>query len=129
MVTAGAGRGAALAVLLGAAALLAVAVDSDAAGRLLALPAAVVLAAVGIRDLALRPVLRADTAGLEVVVGLRRRQLSWPEVHGLRVVDDRRTPLLEVDLGSTLVVLTRRRLGRPPDVVLDELLALQRCGP
>ena len=79
--------------------------------------------------LALRPVLRADTAGLEVVVGLRRRQLSWPEVHGLRVVDDRRTPLLEVDLGSTLVVLTRRRLGRPPDVVLDELLALQRCGP
>ena len=37
------------------------------------------------------------------------------------MITDRRTPLLELDLGDTLVVLARGRLGRPPQDVLAEL--------
>lgn len=114
-------------VLVGAGVLVGVAgLSTDATGRLLALPAALLLAALGARDLLLRPVLRADDDGLDVVVGLHRRRVGWAEVERMRVVTDRRTPLLEIDLADTLVVLSRSRLGRPPGVVLDELLALQR---
>jgi hypothetical protein len=43
----------------------------------------------------------------------------------MRVVRDRRTEVLELDLGRTLAMLSRARLGRPPAQVLDELLALR----
>lgn len=126
VVAAGPTRAAGAALLLAAAVLVAVAAAADTPGRLLALPAALVLAGLGLRDLLLRPVLRADTEALEVVVGLRRHRFAWSQVQRLRLVTDRRTPLLELDLGDTLVVLTRARLGRPPDLVLAELLDLHR---
>ena len=126
VVAAGPARSVAFAWLAGAVLLLVVAVSVDTAGRLLALPAAVVVAGLGLRDLVLRPVLRADAEAVEVVVGLRRHRFAWSQVQRLRLVTDRRTPLLELDLGDTLVVLTRQRLGRPPDVVLAELLDLHR---
>jgi hypothetical protein len=37
------------------------------------------------------------------------------------VITDRRTPLLELDLDHTVVVLSRRRLGTAPYLVLEEL--------
>jgi hypothetical protein len=43
----------------------------------------------------------------------------------LRVVTDRRAPLLEVDLEHRVLVLSRGRLGRSPHEVLDELEALR----
>ena len=58
-------------------------------------------------------------------MGLRRVHAAWPAVERLRVVTDRRTPLLEIDLGGTLVVLGHVRLGRAPADVLAELLALK----
>lgn len=97
----------------------------DTGGRVLALPAALVAVALGLRDLLLRPVLRADRTGLEVVTGLRRLHLAWADIARLRVVRDRRTPLLEIDLGDDVIVLGRLRLARPPDAVLAELLAVQ----
>lgn len=121
-------RGTAYALLLAAAVLIAAALVGDAAGRVLALPAALLLAGLAARDLVLRPVLRADATGMEVLVGVQRVRAAWPEVEQVRVVTDRRTPLLEIDLGSTLVVLTRHRLGRPPAEVLDELLAVQAAS-
>jgi hypothetical protein len=124
---AGPTRTAAWALLAGAAALLVVGLVADAGGRLLALPAAVLLAGLAARDLALRPVLRADAAGLDVVVGLRRRRVDWAQVERLRVVQDRRTPVLEIDLGATLVLLTRGRLGRSPALVLQELRDVRGC--
>ena len=126
MVTAGPPSTAPVALLLAAGALLLLGRVADAGGRVLAWPAAALLAGAALRDLLLRPVLSAGPAGLQVVTGLRRRSVPWSAVERLRVVRDRRTPLLEIDLGDTLVVLSRFRLGRPPEDVLSELSALQR---
>lgn len=100
-------------------------VPADAIGRLLLLPAAGVLLGISLRDLLLRPTLSATPEGLTVVSGLRRVWLPWAEVHGLRVVTDRRAPLLEIDLGDTLVVLSRARLGAAPWQVLEQLDSLR----
>ena len=107
--------------LLAALALLAGTGVADPAGRVLLVPAGVLLALLAARDLLLRPVLEADTAGLSVVDGWRRRPLAWSQVEAVRLVTDRRVPLLELDLGRRVVVLSRRRLGRPPTEVVDEL--------
>ncbi len=115
-----------MALLLAAGALVLLGAVADAGGRVLAWPAAALLAGCALRDLLLRPVLQAGPAGLQVVTGLRRRSVPWSSVERLRVVRDRRTPLLEIDLGDTLVVLSRFRLGRAPEDVLSELSALQR---
>ncbi len=92
---------------------------------LLALGAAVVLA-VGLRDLLLRPTLVVDRDGLILIDGLARVQAPWADVERLRIVTDRRTPLLEIDLGARVVVLGRRRLGAAPYLVLEELEAMRR---
>ena len=125
VVTAAPARSTALLLLAGAVLLALVALAADPHGRLLAAPAALLLAALGLRDLLLRPVLAAGAWGLEVVTGLRRRHVPWHSLEGLRVVTDRRTPLLELDLGTTLVVLPRSRLGRDPQEVLAELDAVR----
>jgi hypothetical protein len=110
----------AFAVVLAVVALL-----SDPAGRLLTAPAAVAVLALGIRDLRSGPLLRADAEGVEVQQGLRRIRVAWAQVERMRVVRDRRTELLELDLGSTLALLSRQRLGRLPDDVLADLLAIR----
>ncbi|MEO6204604.1 MAG: PH domain-containing protein [Mycobacteriales bacterium] len=98
---------------------------SDPAGRLLTGPAA--LAALLMAGFELRggPVLRADPEQVEIRQGWRRVRTSWTSVERMRVVKDRRTELLELDLGDTTVLLSRTRLGRLPDEVLTELLALR----
>jgi hypothetical protein len=122
-------RAAALALLALAAVLAVVATRTDATGALLAAPAAVVALGLGLRDLVLVPVLRADADGLVVVRGLRRRAVPWADVRRLRVVDDRRSALLELDLDDDVVLLSRGRLGRDPRAVLDELQALRGRHP
>lgn len=124
-VVAGPERSSSWAVLGGAGVLALACLVADRAGQLLTGTAALVLAAAAVRDLVLRPVLHADAEGLSVVTGLRRRAVPWPEVERLRVVTDRRTPVLELDLGHTLVVLTRWRLGRAPALVLEQLRAVR----
>jgi hypothetical protein len=118
-------RAAAVALLLLAVVLVVVATQTDATGTLLAAPAAVVALGLGLRDLLLVPVLRADATGLVVVHGLRRQTVAWSDVRRLRVVDDRRSTLLELDLEDDVVLLSRGRLGRDPRAVLDELQALR----
>ena len=119
---AGPGRTAALA-LVGLAAVLAVlGATSDAAGALLALPAAAVALGLGLRDLLLQPVLQADAHGLDVVQGLRTRHVPWADVVRLRTLTDRRAVLLEVELaGDEVLLLSRGRLGRDPRDVLEEI--------
>lgn len=124
MVTAGPAPAASGVLVAAGLLLVGVGATADPAGRLLAWPAALLLLAVAGRDLLLRPVLRADAAGVEVVTGLRRRAVAWSDVERVRVVTDRRAPLLELDLGDTLVLLSRLRLGRPPEAVAAELSAL-----
>jgi hypothetical protein len=105
--------------------LLVVAARSDPAGRLLALPAAVIVLGLSIRDFASGPVLRAGPVGVEVLQGLRRVSAEWGQVERMRVVKDRRTEMLELDLGGRLALLSRNRLGRLPAEVLTDLLAIR----
>jgi hypothetical protein len=108
---------------------LAGAVPAPPVGRVLLVPAALLLIVVGARDLFLAPTLAADAVGITVVDGLRRRDATWAELERMRVVTDRRTPLLELDLGDTVVVLSRRRLGAPPYVVLEQLEQARAAPP
>jgi hypothetical protein len=112
--------------LLAAAAVLAVVtVLSDPAGRLLTAPAAVAALVLGIRDLRSGPVLVADAGGVSVNTGWRRVRAPWAEVERMRVVRDRRAELLELDLGRTMVLLSRTRMDRLPADVLTDLLAVR----
>lgn len=125
LVLAGPPRAQPYALLAAAVAVAALGAASDAPGRLLGGACAVVLAALAVRDLVLAPVLEADREGLWVVAGLRRRHLLWSEVTRVRLVRERRTPLLELDTLETVVLLSRWRLGRPAADVVEELLALK----
>ena len=112
--------------LLATAAVLAVVtVLSDPAGRLLAAPAAVAALVLGLRELRGGPVLAADADGISVHAGWRPLHVAWSEVERMRVVRDRRAELLELDLGRTVVLLSRTRLGRLPEDVLTDLLAVR----
>lgn len=97
----------------------------DRLGWVILVPAALCAAAFGLRDLLLTPVLSADADGLCVLDGVRRVSAGWGEVQRLRIVRDRRTALLEIDLGDHVVVLSRRRLGTAPENVLAELEQLR----
>lgn len=111
-----------------AAGLAVVTARSDPAGQLLSAPACLAALAVGLRDLRRRPLLRADGAGLTVLDGWRRVTASWQQVERMRVVKDRRTELLELDLGTTMLLLPRSRLGRSAQDVLDDLLAIREVS-
>jgi hypothetical protein len=100
--------------------------SSTAPGLVLLVVAGLLLVGVGLRDLLLTPVLAADSAGVQVRATLTRDTTTWQQVDGLRVVRDRRVPLLELDLAGQLVVLSRRRLGRHPDEVLTALEQVRR---
>ncbi len=126
--TAGPGRTGSVLLLLAAVGLLAGATAADPAGRLLLVAAALWLAVLAGRDLLLAPVLDADLEGLRVVDGWRRLEVAWSGVEDVRLVTDRRAPLVELDLGDRLVVLSRRRLARLPSEVVDELTALWTVG-
>ena len=104
---------------------LALAATADPLGRVLLLPLGLGLAATAARDLLLGPALCADADGVHVVDGLHRRSAGWEQLQRLRVVTDRRSPLLELDLGEQVVVLSRGRLGAAPSLVLAELEELR----
>jgi len=115
-------------MLLLAAALAAVAVLVDSAGRLLAGPAAVIALGVAVRELRGGPLLVADSTRVVVRQGWRTVAAPWPQVERMRVIKDRRAELLEIDIGRTVLLLSRARLGRYPADVLTDLLALRGAG-
>jgi len=110
-----------LTAMTGAAAVLVAGLSfaTDAAGRLLLLLAAVILAGYALTDLVFRPRLAVDSAGIRVRSPLARADLAWPEVAAVRA-DERnryglRSVTLEIDAGEQLIVLSRRALGAAPD--------------
>lgn len=114
-----------LALLAGAVVLAAVTGVADAGGRLLAAPAALLALVLAVRELRGGALLRADREGVVVRQGWRTVSAGWDRVERLRVVKDRRAELLEIDVGATVLVLSRQRLGRYPADVLDDLQALR----
>ena len=116
---------AAPAQLLGAVLCAVGVVPADGPGAFLLVVGALGLLGSGVRDLVQRPVLRADAGGLVLAQGLGHRTVAWTDLERVQVVVDRRAPLLELDLGDAVHVLSRRRLGRSPQSVLDDLEALR----
>ena len=114
-------------VLLGAlvAAMIVTVAFADPAGQLLAVPAAAVASLLIARDLLLGPVLQADAEGLSVLSGWRRVRAHWSEVESMTVRVDRRAPMLDLDLGATVIVLGRTRLGQSPTEVLAALQSVR----
>lgn len=114
-----------LTVLAGLTALVAlvVLVLADTGGRLLCVPVLLGAAALVVRDLVCGPLLHADAEGLDVLDGVRRVRVAWVDVERIRVVKDRRTPVLEVDTGNAVVALSGTRLGQHPADVMEALQA------
>ncbi|MFN2540020.1 MAG: PH domain-containing protein [Mycobacteriales bacterium] len=118
-------RGWGVAELVAAAVLLASLPLVDHLGWVILVPAALCAAGFGLRDWLLTPVLAADADGIAVLDGVRRISAGWGQVQRLRTVRDRRSTLLEIDLGEHVVVLSARRLGAPVEEVLAALDGLR----
>ena len=104
-------------------------VAGDAAGRLLAGCAAVVLAAYVATDLLFRPRVLATTAGVVINSPLLRASLAWSEIEDVRAdVRQRlglRSTTLEIDAGATLAVLSRRAIGADPEAAAALITAFR----
>ena len=116
--------------VVAALALIAVAVLSgDLGGRLLGGAAGLLLVAVAVHDLVLRPVLVVEGDGIVVATVGGRRRLVWSQVERIDASTDIRrgvrSRLLEIDAGGTLVLLSQRRLGREPADVVEEIAAVR----
>jgi hypothetical protein len=119
---------------LGGVLLVLAALTLDAGGRLLVGAAGVLLLAVALRDVVLRPRLAADEAGVVVRTLGGSTRLPWPDLR-VRLRTTRRlgtrSRLLELDTAGgpddagTLVVLGRRDLGTDPAAVAQALEALR----
>jgi hypothetical protein len=119
--------------LFAAVALASTIAGADAVTIAIALLGALVLALQALRDV-LAPVrLAADLHGLTVVSGFAgRRRIPWSVIERIRV-DERtrfgvRSPLLEIDTGETLHLISARELGAPCDEVVQSLAALRTGG-
>ncbi|MCM3883601.1 PH domain-containing protein [Frankia sp. R82] len=99
----------------------------DGAGRLLLGVVAAGLGVLAVRDLLARPTLRVDPGGLDLVDGLRRRQLPWAAVLRVRagtVTHNRRAVhlrTLEVETIDGPILLTRRQLGADPGPIAERI--------
>jgi len=118
----------AVALLAGLVVLL-LAVLADPAGRLLLGVAALGLLTVGAADLALRPRLAADRAGVQVRTLASRHRLPWSAIQRVDVDEHTRYGLtsrtLELEAGELFVVLGKRTLGADPRDVADVLARIR----
>ncbi|TDD01269.1 PH domain-containing protein [Nonomuraea deserti] len=103
---------------------------ADVGGVILAVPAAVLLGAMGLRDLLVPVRLAADESGITVVHGFAgRRHVPWEAICDIKVDVRRRwglrSEMLEIDTGDFLHVFSPHELGASPT---DVAAALRRRG-
>ena len=105
-------------------------VDGDVRGVILAVPATVLVGAMGVRDLLVPVRLSADPSGITVVRGFAgRRHVPWEAIEDVKVDVRRRfglrSEMLEIDTGDYLHVFSAHELGASPTEVAA---ALRRRG-
>ncbi|GID97284.1 PH domain-containing protein [Amorphoplanes digitatis] len=123
--------------LLGAVAvvvLVAVSGREDPVQLVLGGVATAALTAWAARDLIAPVRLSADTSGVTVVTGFRRRRhLAWPQIERVRVERSERlglrSSLLEIDAGESLHMFSTSDLGAEPEEVAEALNALRANAP
>ncbi|MDP4508152.1 PH domain-containing protein [Nonomuraea turcica] len=102
----------------------------DVRGVILAVPAAVLVGAMGLRDLIVPVRLAADESGITVVHGFAgKRHVPWEAIWDIKVDVRRRwglrSEMLEIDTGDHLHVFSPQELGASPTEVAA---ALRRRG-
>jgi hypothetical protein len=105
-------------------------IAGDVGGVLLAVPAAVLIGAMGLRDLLVPVRLAADESGITVVHGfMGKRHVPWDAIWDVKVDVRRRwglrSEMLEIDTGDHLHVFSPHELGASPTEVAA---ALRRRG-
>ncbi|HVA60857.1 MAG TPA: hypothetical protein VNG13_10045 [Mycobacteriales bacterium] len=98
----------------GALALIAAAIFTDPAGRVLAGAGGILLIGEGARSRALRPTIALTRSGIWVVATWRRELLPWPEVTAVRAVTLgylTRARALEIETVDRIIVLAGYRVG------------------
>jgi hypothetical protein len=104
--------------------------EGDVRGVILAVPAAVLIGAMGLRDLLVPVRLAADESGITVVHGFAgRRHVPWEAIWDIKVDVRRRwglrSEMLEIDTGDHLHIFSPHELGASPTEVAA---ALRRRG-
>ncbi|MGW0810662.1 PH domain-containing protein [Nonomuraea sp. NPDC002799] len=94
----------------------------DVRGVILAVPAAVLIGAMGLRDLIAPVRLAADEDGITVVHGFAgRRRVPWEAIWDVKVDVrtrwGRRSEMLEIDTGDHLHIFSAHDLGTSPTEV------------
>ncbi|YCK36734.1 PH domain-containing protein [Actinomadura sp. ATCC 39365] len=101
-------------------------VAGDVRGVILAVPAAVLVGGMGLRDVLVPVRLSADADGITVVHGFAgRRHVPWTAIEDVTVDVRRRfglrSEMLEIDTGDHLHVFSAHELGVSPTEVAAEL--------
>jgi hypothetical protein len=111
------------------AALIALLLTTDVAGRVLAGTAAAVLGGYLAADLLFRPRLRVDAEQIVINSPLVRARRPWPSIEAVRAdTQDRfglRSTTLEIDAGATLAVFSRRAIGTDPEAAAELIRAFR----
>ncbi|MFF0768656.1 PH domain-containing protein [Nonomuraea wenchangensis] len=105
-------------------------IGGDHRGVILAVPGAVLLGGMGLRDLLVPVRLAADESGITVVHGFAgHRHVPWDEIRDVTVDVrrrwGRRSEMLEIDTGDHLHLFSPHELGASPTEVAA---ALRRRG-
>ncbi|MEU0572720.1 PH domain-containing protein [Nonomuraea sp. NPDC005983] len=104
--------------------------QGDVRGVVLAVPAAVLVGGMGLRDVLVPVRLSADAQGITVVHGFAgRRRIPWEDIQDVKVDVRRRyglrSEMLEIDTGDHLHIFSPHELGASPTEVAA---ALRRRG-
>lgn len=106
-------------------AVLATALTTDAAGRILFGVAALIFVGYALTDVVYSPRLVATAQGLSIHSPTLTGEFAWSDVHAVRADSRQRAGLrlvtLEIDVADSLAVFSRRALGADPEAAARQI--------
>lgn len=104
---------------------VATALTPDAAGRILFGIAAIIFVGYALTDVVYSPRLVATAHGLRIHTPTLSGDFAWSDVHSVRADSRQRAGLrlvtLEIDVGDSLAVFSRRALGADPETAARQI--------